>query len=381
MSKNPSSITFPCIKVTQPIGDFYIASIPSKKLCDITWFDVRRIEKEKRDVETYLGIQRPLIEKRVTEIRSYVETIDACFPTAVILAVPGVCAKYNDKTKEITLSTYHDENKNISYKDIAKVLDGQHRIEGLRNFKGPSFEVNISIFIDMDIADQAYIFSTVNLHQTKVNKSLVYDLYALSQSRSPQRVCHNIAVGLDQNSDSPFYKKIKRLGVSTEGRFNETITQATFIQSLLPYLTKNKISDRDIYLRGKIPEKANNDESEKLIFRNMMIDEQDLKIADIIWNYFDAVREKWPKAWASDGRGIMLNKTNGFKALMRFLRDIYPHITGIGQVPSKADFSEMIFSKIDLKDLDFTTERFQPGTSGESELYRTFLSYFEIEDM
>jgi hypothetical protein len=169
-----------------------------------------------------------------------------------------------------------------------------------------------------------------------------------------------------------------RLGVSTEGRFNETITQATFVQSLLPFLTKDKIIDRDIYLRGGVPEKANNEESQKLIFKNLMIDDQDLKIADIIWNYFDAVRVKWPEAWSSDGQGIMLNKTNGFKALMRFLREVYPYITGIGKVPTKTEFSEIIFSKIDLEDKDFTVERFKPGSSGESELYHTLRSYFEM---
>jgi DGQHR domain-containing protein len=375
MNTNPSSISFPCLKITQPIGEFFIGSIPSQILCDITWFDVRRIESEKRDVETYLGIQRPLHSKRVKEIKNYVETIDACFPTAVIIAVSGVCAKYDEEKKEMTLSSYFGEDKEITYKKIAKVLDGQHRIEGLREYQDQNFEVNISIFVDMDIADQAYIFSTVNLYQTKVNKSLAYDLYDLSRTRSPQRVCHNIAVALDQNEDSPFYKKIKRLGVSTEGRFNETITQATFVQSVLPYLTKDKIKDRDLYLRGKIPDKINNDESLKLIFRNMMIDGQDLEIGDIIWNFFDSVKEKWPDAWSNDGRGIMLNKTNGFKGLMRFLREAYLYITKPGKVPTKTEFSEKIFSKIDLVDDDFTIEKFKPGTSGEAELYRALKSY------
>ena len=45
------SIDFPCLKVTQPIGEFYIGSINSAILSKITTFDVRRILKE-RDVET-----------------------------------------------------------------------------------------------------------------------------------------------------------------------------------------------------------------------------------------------------------------------------------------------------------------------------------------
>ena len=50
----------------------------------------------------------------------------------------------------------------------------------------------------------------------------------------------------------------------------------------------------------------------------MMIEEKDVEITDILWNYFDAVRQKWPEAWRATGQGIILNKTNGFRGLMRF---------------------------------------------------------------
>jgi len=384
LTENPISIKLPCIKVTQPIGTFYIASIDRKTLCDITNFDVRRILREKRDVETYLGIQRPLVPKRVREISSYVNTIDACFPTSVILAVPAVCAEYDEKKNEMVLSNYlnpGDGEKVIYYGNIAKVLDGQHRIEGLRSFSGESFDINVSIFIDIDLADQAYVFSTVNLAQTKVNRSLAYDLFDLAKSKSPQKICHNIAVALDTHKSSPFCKRIKRLGVSTEGRFSETITQATFVQSLICYICKDVIqqqTDRDTYLRGRKPPLANADELERLIFRNMFIENKELEITDVIWNYFDAVRERWANAWEATGRGIMLNKTNGFKALMRFLRPAYLHLTKPGGVPKKDQFSE-ILKKIDMEDKDFNIDKFKPGTSGESELYRTLFKASNIK--
>lgn len=378
LQESHKTISVPCIKVTQPIGIFYIASIDHKILCDITYFDVRRILKEERAVERYLGIQRPLIHKRVMEIETYVNTVDACFPTSVILAVPGVCAKYDESKNQLELSNYLEPAEGeefIYYGDIAKVLDGQHRIEGLRKFNGKSFQVNVSIFIDADISDQAYIFSTVNLTQTKVNRSLAFDLFDLAKSRSPQKTCHNIAVALDQNEGSPFFKRIKRLGVSTEGRFYEVITQATFVQSLIVYICQSQleqIKDRDAYLRDKIPPKANVDQLQQQIFRNMFLDEGDLDIADIIWNYFNAIKEKWPIAWDNMGHGNVLNKTNGFKAFMRFLRPCYLYITSPGKVPLKEAFSE-ILKKIALKDTDFTSDRFVPGSSGESELYRTLM--------
>jgi DGQHR domain-containing protein len=383
VQESPIRISVPCIKVTQPIGTFYIASIDHKILCDITFFDVRRILREERAVERYLGIQRPLVPKRVREIGTYVNTADACFPTSIILAIQGVCATYDKDTNQMELSNYLEPSEGeepIYYRDIAKVLDGQHRIEGLRDFIGESFEVNVSIFIDADIADQAYIFSTVNLTQTKVNRSLAYDLFDLAKSRSPQKTCHNIAVALDQSDGSPFFERIKRLGVSTEGRFYETITQATFVQSLIVYICKDQlqqITDRDTFLKSNTPPKANAEDLKQQIFRNMFIDEKDLEIASIIWNYFDAVKEKWSTAWEGMGRGNILNKTNGFKAFMRFLRPAYLFLKKPGDVPSKKEFLE-IFERIDLKDAEFTIDKFKPGSTGESELYRTLISKSKI---
>lgn len=372
-------IEVPCIKVQQPIGTFFIAAMNSADLCEITYSDVRRLEGE-REVETYLGIQRPLSRKRVDELREYVTTLDACFPTGVILAIDSRCAEYSEERKILTLRAYSDKTdpaNSVNRIEIAKVLDGQHRIEGLRGYKGPRFELNVSIFIDMDIENQAYVFSTVNLAQTKVNKSLVYDLYEYSRARSPQKTCHNIAVALDKLPTSPFHERIKRLGSATRGRAAETITQATFVEALLPYFTTNKIADRDLYLRGKRPKEVNADESRKLIFRNMFIDERDIDIADIVLNFFSAVRNRWPDAWNQGGDGRMLNKTNGFRALVRLLRHAYLHLGNPGDVVSEGQFTTLL-RKATLTDEDFTTDRFLPGTSGETGLFMALCAQLGI---
>ncbi len=368
-------LVFPCIKVTQPIGTFYLGSIAAKDLTEITSVDVRRIEGE-RGFETYLGIQRPLNPARVRELSTYVNSPDACFPTGVILAVRGNCAFFNEANGTMILKPYfdaEDQADNIDYSQIAQVIDGQHRIEGLRNFNGRPFDINVSIFVDMDIADQAYLFSSVNLAQTKVNRSLVYDLFELARTRSPQKTCHEMAIGLDKHERSPFYERIKRLGVSTEGRFGETITQATFVQAVMVYISTDPMKDRNLYMQGKKPPLASLEELQKVIFRNMFIQEKDLEITDVIWNFFDAVKARWPVAWDFSGRGLMLNKTNGFRALMRYLRPAYLHIGQPGNLPKVEDFL-LILQSIDLKDDDFTIERFFPGTSGESLLFKTLKS-------
>jgi len=371
-AEDPISFDIPVLEVRQPIGSFFIGVIDAKRLCDITDFDVRRLIKE-RDFEKYLGIQRPLDNSRVREIREYVTTQDACFPTGVILSVRGDCAAYDSGRQLLTLSNHidpDDSEQTVLYRQIAKVIDGQHRIEGLKESPGITFEMNVSIFVDIDVAQEGYVFSTVNLAQTKVNRSLAFDLYELAKTKSPQKFCHNAAVALDQNKTSALYHRIKRLGVATEGRFTETITQATVVDSLMRYISRNPMKDRDIYLRGNTPPKASTEESKALIFRNMLIDDRDLEIVDVLWNYFAAVSARWPTAWNSLQRGDMLNKTNGFRALMRFLGPAYLSIVKkIGEVPNQTQFDQLL-GRIQLTDADFNIEQFKPGTSGEAALFK-----------
>jgi len=204
------AIKLDCLKIRQPIGDLYVASIPYKELVEITYFDVRRVIYDQRDIEKYLGIQRPLKRQKVTDLRNYVNFFDASFPTAIILSIESEYAHYDKKKKTLTLSNVKkgDSKPSIAIRHIARVLDGQHRIAGLNAFKGDQFDQPVTIFVGATIADQAQVFATVNLEQDKVSKNLVYDLTDLAKSRSPQKSAHHIAVGLDQNKASPFYERI-----------------------------------------------------------------------------------------------------------------------------------------------------------------------------
>jgi DGQHR domain-containing protein len=368
----PYEIVLPCIKVEQPIGVFFVASIDAKVLIEITFSDIRKMTGE-REIDNYLGIQREVDPKRVKEIEKYVNTVDACFPTAVILAIPEQCAEFNAERNTLTLRSVHGENDEpiVNRVNIAKVLDGQHRIEGLKAFGSGTFEINVSIFVEMDLANQAYLFSTVNLAQTKVKKSLVYDLFEYSRSRSPQKSAHNIAVALDRLPSSPFCKRIKRLGSATPGRRGETLTQAAFVEAVMELMTADAVADRDLYKRGKRPARATPSELEKLIFRNLFLEEEDMKIADVLLAFFNAVREKWPVAWDNPDTGYMLAKTNGFRGLMRLLRPAYLHVAkSIGEVPSTETFSGL-FARSTVKDEDFVITEFLPGTGGEARLFRT----------
>ncbi len=379
MSAPIRSITVKAIRLEQPIGEFYIAAFPFRQLCDISHADVRRLDEE-RGFETYLGIQRPLSKDRVRGLREYVMTADATFPTSIIIAVDRRCAEWDAAKAELTLTEYFGEpgkDEDITFDRIANILDGQHRIAGLADVHTGTFDLNVAVFVDIDIAEQALIFSTVNLTQTKVNRSLVYDLFELAKSRSPQKTCHTIAVALDAASESPFYRRIKRLGAATKGRIDETLTQAAFVESLMPYISLEPRKDRDLLIRGK---KIDGTPTLLCPLRGLFATEQDSDITKIIWNYFAATEERWPTAWGKVSEGNMLNKTNGFMALMRFFGAAYIKLASpLGSMVSKTAF-DGLFHGIKLSDKDFNTEAFPPGTSGQAKLFARLLDETGLED-
>lgn len=368
-----------CIAVDQPLGRFFIANIPWEKLIEITFADTRRVELEEDGYETMLGIQRRLSPSRVKDLNQYVNTYDACFPTAIILSIPESCVEFDEKNRSLKIfSAPGDEaSGGVPYEKIAKILDGQHRIQGLKAYhQEKKFDVNVSIFVDLDPASEAYIFSVVNQAQTKVNKSLVYDLYSLATAKSPQKLCHQVAVALNETEGSPFENRIKRLGVAGPKTEASAITQAAFVEALMKHVSYPHalaVADRDLYLRGKKPSRPSEIDLKKMIFRGMMIDDKLYELTDTIWNYFEAVSKRWPSAWNNQSTGSMLSKTNGFMALMRYLKDIYLEKNKIGTVISTEEFLETL-KKVDISDSEFTVDQYKPGSSGEGDLYRDLTS-------
>lgn len=372
------TIEFKCLEARQPIGVVYIGVMNYDDLEYISFADVRRLElgNENREVEDYIGIQRQLNPTRKREIGKYVNLVDATFPNSIILAISSEHASYNERTQMMTVN-YQD--------DVAKVLDGQHRIAGLSHFEksGDQFQVTVSIYIDMELEDQAIVFATINKEQKSVSNSLVADLFAFAKSRSPQKTAHNIARALSQKEGSPFHHKIKILGTANR-KDKETITQDTFVKNLMRYISSDPQADRNFYKVNKDKPLARlplleGKELQRLFLRNIFIqDEKDIKIAQIIYNYFYAVQQKWPTAWNEMQPNIILNRSTGFVALMRFFKHAYLSFGRIGDVISKEEF-KTVFDSINLEESDFTKEKYVPGSTGQGELYRDLVNQSGLE--
>lgn len=356
---------FNTIKISQPIGDFFVSKIPAKDLVEIADADIRQLST---DLDDYLGIQRKLSQPRAKEIRSYISHVDATFPNAIILATDGKYVSWDDGTNSLVVSCNEHEKKGIM-----KILDGQHRLAGFcednytyeENGVTKDFELIVVIFIGADIATQANIFATVNLAQTKVNKSLVYDLESYSKSRSPEKTCHDIVVLLNSINEgddgvvSPFFNRIKRLGVKSSSGNIEVVTQAAIVENIMPLISPEPKADRDIILRQKLSifGKKNNeykymdeDSLNKFIFRKAFVNNKDEVILANILNFFNAVAGIWPKAWDVNNKKSVLYKTVGVKALFRVFKDIYlmgseNHIENYFNIVSVDFYKQVLLSR------------------------------------
>jgi DGQHR domain-containing protein len=291
----------PVIEVNQPIGTFYLASLNAGFLLSRLTVNPRRPQEQGNT-----GIQRRLSEKRVKEIANYTTDPDATFPTAIILNIDrGAC---NARIENSFLT--FDAN---SFQ--AEIIDGQHRIFGLRQSEASNaFELPLVLLFDLTEEEKAYIFSTINGNQQKVDRSLVYDLFGLSDSRSPYKTAHEIARTMNSDSDSPLKSRLKMLGRMTTGE--ETLSQGAFVNYLIDLISKSPQTDLVDEKKGK-----QLSDDEKYPFRYYYLNKQDEYILKILVNYFRSFAETFDEEWDNSNK-YMLSRSTGFGGMMIALREI-----------------------------------------------------------
>lgn len=286
----------PCIHVKQPIGEFFLTVLPAQVVA-------RRVEILRRttSIEDKEKVQRSLSDTRVSEIARYVGDPDATFPTPIIIAATSERVQIKDSH-----ITFPDEGP------IGEVIDGQHRIEGMRRSMDmlKEFELPIVVMMDLSSEEKAYVFSIINSKQTPVSKSLIYDLFGLSDQRTAIKTCHEIARAMNADPSGPFYKGLKMLG-RKEGDM-EFLTQGSFVKYLVKLITKSPDVDA---LKLKKGEAVERDPS--LPFNAYWHSGKDEVILRIMTNYFTAIRDVFQKEWSDDPEKYVLRRTVGYAALMK----------------------------------------------------------------
>ncbi|MDN4074925.1 DGQHR domain-containing protein [Fictibacillus terranigra] len=370
------------IKVKQPIGQLYITKISGKLLYQMAKADIMKIAKEEdrkeneklKDKQLYEGIQRKLNENKVKSIEGYLTAYDATFPTSIILNI--------NKDKLVSLS----ENEMIitESESTFSIIDGQHRLQGFRNYKNnQEFEVIVSIYINLNREQQSRIFTTINSEHTKVDPSISFYLEKNDTSYTPRKIAAQIAATFNIDTKSPWKGKIKLLGTKDDYSNDGIISLSAFAKPILD----NIYPDEDFYkIRNELKEinsenvvdvlQLFNYDKGKYIFWELYASQYDKVIYKILFNYFMSLKKVFNKDWGNP-KGL-LTKTTGYNAIMALLKVLYK----IGYY--KGDFSEEFFYSyiIKLKSLDGKINSTNYGASGlkaSNELYYEFLKLLNLE--
>lgn len=330
------------IEVVQPIGPFYMCSIKALQL-------LKMVEAVRRS-ESQDGIQRDLSSKRTKEIASYCSDPDAVFPTPIVVSV------YPDKNIKIDTS-----RKKIVFPDnviIGDVIDGQHRLWGIsKSADAELFELPVVFMFNLTTEEKAYIFATINSNQTKVNPSLIYDLFDVSTTRSPQKTVHEIARALNGKPGSPFFNRLKMLGRKDDTQEDATLSQGTFCKSILQLISNSPEKDvLDIKSQKQLKEDSN------LPLRQFFIKDSDDILAKILFNCFSALKNVFPKEWSNPHDNILW-KTTGFSGVIISLSTIIKK--GFKESNLSIDFFEkcfFLFKKyLEINNIKLNKEHFGGG--------------------
>lgn len=296
--------TINLIEITQPIGTFYIGKLPAETVIKIAHVKKRKYDSDKST--TFGGVQRPESDARISEIAKYCSDPDATFPTPIIISV--------DESSKYTLIGNVLEFNDDEF--FGEVIDGQHRIKGIKKSDYISkFELPIIFMFNLIEEEKAYIFSTINSKQTRVPMSLIYDLFDVYETRSPMKVCHELARTFNSDETSPFYKRLKMLGSKQEEL--ASLSQGSFVKYLIPLISKTPDQDA-IDIKKSKPLTPDNSCSLRVYFEKG----EDEIIYKILFNLFNSFKEVFYEEWTNPSEYI-LTKTLGYGAIVKAFPVMY----------------------------------------------------------
>lgn len=273
--------------VKATIGEIDIFTFPMdvKDLALLSYVAVRGRDKEEG------AVQRVLNRSRIASIKQYVIDGNMFINTFVL----------NWTDKKITPSF---ENGVVSFPLVfsaAQLIDGQHRLEGLKEAMKiepqiGSKKVLVSMVIGLSTKEAAKIFININSEQKPVPKSLIFDLYGITEDDKNFAITRagDIARELNENIESPYYNLVKYPG---HPRGKGKIDLSTIVSTLKKYVD----------IDGKLNE--NN-------IRDLNFQSQ------IIINYFSALKFFWDKEdlWNNATQNVFF-KASGFTAAIEFFFD------------------------------------------------------------
>lgn len=381
---------FLAMKVSQPFSDYYACMIPSDILKK-TSFSLEA-ENNNGSVE---GVQRLLNKKRLLEIANFINSESASFPNSIILGANFLkSGRYTNEDEKCVIEETDLDNiyklkipKGI---EILSIIDGQHRLYAFDYADSP-MDLLCSIYLDLAMPYQAFLFSTINYNQGKVDKSLAYQLFGYElESKEPiSWPPETLAVYLARvfNTEQPLEDRIKYRTADEKKNtekskkiINWKISTAAIVESILSLISKNPKDDRYLMNSKKFSE------SNEIYGRAILLDDPEFPLRSLYIKGNDkAIKELISLAliitdevfWKTINDDNFLKKTVGFSCIFKFLKTVLlKH--GVSKSAMNDDF-KLYMIKI-RKTEDFSNSAiYSASTRGMNEAYKKMVELSEIK--
>lgn len=263
----PNVVSRPAALVKQGSLTLYATSLRVRDLLMDNFYDIERLDPENPNDR---GYQRLLNKARAKKLAEYLlsgqTARDAFLPTSIFLATDKD-VRFDGRTNTISFEIWEV--------GPFSVVDGQHRIEGLKmaaekNKELLDFEVPVNIAVNLPKIAQMCHFLIVNTTQKSVDRAVEQRIYArLSEAVSfvnvpslprwirriveseDDKVALNIVDYLNDTPGSPWQGKIQ---MANQASGSGATNQGTFVKAIKKYVlsANNPISVRTAEHQQKI---------------------------------------------------------------------------------------------------------------------------------
>lgn len=383
-------LEFNAIKVVQPLGEFYLGTIPADKLRQVAFVE----ELIYADADgNRKGNQRKRDKNRLTEIARYIDSVEMAFPNSIILA-----ANYTQQG-EVLEEPAEGESSEIDairwwieetvcagvYKitvptteKLASIIDGQHRVMAFDYVKNPEhtmIDLPCAIFFNLPNAYQAFLFATINGNQKKVDRSLALEQFGFNvdeephKSWTPEKLAVFLSRKLNNKTDSPLYRRIKIAPLDPKKLFvNKSdwfISMATIVDGILSLISSKPKRDRVEMAQEKIfggrSRSMVDSYKDSAPLRKWYLQNQDDQLYETVKKYFDEVNTS---LWQLAPSESYIIKTVGVLALFDLLKRI------LQENANETNFKPYLTS---VSHVDFSNNLFQASGVGRSRIRATLL--------
>lgn len=391
--------SFPAIRVSQPLGIFYLAAIPASLLLKVGYTKQhRRLAADISGGVEDDGHQRRLDRHRLTEIGRYLDTQDAAIPNTIILAAN--CPESgepldidNPRRWQIKPDDGVAVELTIPSEDpLAAIVDGQHRLYGFLKASPARREMLLacSIFLELPTPQQAAVFATINYNQKPVSKSQTYELFGYNldeeppESWSPDKFAVFLARKLNVDSQSPFCHHIqvaaqddRVLDEVARSRGEEwSVSTATVVESIMKLISSSPKADRDELHKfavgsGRHRRILRNVKRSTMAkvppLRELYLETRDIVIYGLIVNYLSAANDVF---WTRQSPGF-IRKTVGIQALFEVLAELLPEQLAT----QEKDLTQAAWRShlAKAQNVDFTDRLFNASGSGRTRIKMALL--------